>query len=294
MLFSQEQFEQLRAGIERTLASGQPTDWEETFLRDMRARIERYGLNTRLSDKQYQRLMYLLGQQRVGFTRLAGPDEPCPSGSLPKRSSTAARQITRARGQRPYRVRKRSWLEKRIRRKARSLRFFLVIGLVVAFFQVIGVATEQQHSGSGRVTSGVDAPRFAAADGRSAISAGSIRVVDGDTISLSGYSKRIRLVGFNTPEVFSPRCNRELQAGNLATARLKELLRIASTIEFQRVACSCEPGTEGTQKCNYGRLCGSLYADGHDVGDILISESLAVRYRCSQTSCPPPPGNWCG
>jgi micrococcal nuclease len=294
MPFSQEQVDRLRGGISRALASDQPSDWEQRFLRDMRARLDRYGPKTRLSDKQYQKLMQLIGSERAESSQVAGPDERRPSGSLPRQSSTAGRLTTRSRGQLPHRFRRRSWLEKRIRRKARSLSFLLVMGLVVALLELINVVMEKHPSGTGSLARQVDAPGFMAVDGRTSITAGRIRVLDGDTASLSGYRQRIRLVGFNTPEVFSPKCNHELQAGNRATARLKELLRTARTIEFERVACSCAPETEGTRSCNHGRLCGSLYADGRDVGDILISEGLAARYRCSRTSCPPPPGNWCG
>ena len=69
----------------------------------------------------------------------------------------------------------------------------------------------------------------------------------------------------------------------VATARL----------DFTKVACSCEPGTEEQSLCNYGRSCGSLRADGRDVGKILISEGLAVPFICGRTTCPPTPGQWC-
>lgn len=294
MSFSQEQLDQLRAGIDRTLASGRPNDWEQQFLRDMRARLDRYDTKTRLSDKQYQRLMLLVRPQPVGPTQSASSDERRASDRPPIRPSAAVRQTTRSNFRPAFRVRRRSWFGNRIRRGVRNIRLLLVLGLAVALFQIVGFETERTQSVSGSATSQENAPGIVAATGPSAISAGSITVVDGDTISLSGYTKRIRLVGFNTPEVFSPQCNRELQAGKRATVRLKELLRTAGTIEFQRVACSCKPGTEGTPACNHGRLCGSLLVDGRNVGDILIGEGLAARYRCSPTSCPPPPGNWCG
>jgi endonuclease YncB( thermonuclease family) len=59
-----------------------------------------------------------------------------------------------------------------------------------------------------------------------------------------------------------------------------------------RVACACRDGTEGTRRCNYGRLCGTLTVDGRDVGDVLIGEGLAHRYTCSGDRCPRRPG-WC-
>lgn len=120
-----------------------------------------------------------------------------------------------------------------------------------------------------------------------------VRVIDGDTVSISGQRANVRLVGFNTPEISSPSCNAEHELGRRATARLGTLLREASSIQFRRVACACRPGTEGTRQCNYGRQCGFLLVDGTDVAKTLIREGLAVPYRCGAASCPPRPGNWC-
>ncbi|MDE0591592.1 SH3 domain-containing protein [Halocynthiibacter sp. C4] len=131
-----------------------------------------------------------------------------------------------------------------------------------------------------------------AANGR-LIGAGAVKVIDGDTVTIRGVDANVRLVGFNTPEVGSAACNQEYVQGQRATARLNEIVRSGQRIEFQRVACACRPGTEGTKACNYGRECGILYVDGKDVGKTLISEGLAVRYICGRTSCPPRPGNWC-
>lgn len=125
------------------------------------------------------------------------------------------------------------------------------------------------------------------------VQARDIRVIDGDTVSISGERADVRLVGFNTPETRSPACSAELEVGRRATSRLSELVRGARSIEFRRVACACRPGTEGTSRCNFGRQCGSLIADGTDVGRTLISENLAVPYQCGRTSCPRRPGNWC-
>ena len=112
-------------------------------------------------------------------------------------------------------------------------------------------------------------------------------------VDIRGQTANVRLVGFNAPEVSSPQCNAELDVGRRATARLRNLLQNAQAIEFERVACACKQGTKGTRRCNYGRQCGKLSVDGTDVGRILISEGLAVRYICGRNSCPPRPGNWC-
>ncbi len=126
------------------------------------------------------------------------------------------------------------------------------------------------------------------------LQASDVRIIDGDTVNIRGITPNVRLVGFNAPETWRPSCTAERQVGERATARLSQLVRNAASIEFERVACSCRPGTEGTDRCNFGRLCGSLFVDGQDVGRTLIGEGLAVPYRCGRTSCPPRPQAWCG
>jgi micrococcal nuclease len=123
-----------------------------------------------------------------------------------------------------------------------------------------------------------------------AIPRSQVAVVDGDTIRVHG--KLTRLVGFNAPETFEPRCGSELRLGGQATARLRDLVA-TRLLEFVAVACACRPGTEGTPQCNYGRACGILRADGRNVGDILIAEGLAVPFVCRGTGCPPTPRPWC-
>lgn len=120
-----------------------------------------------------------------------------------------------------------------------------------------------------------------------------VRIIDGDTVDIRGMTANVRLVGFNAPETWKPSCTAERRVGERATARLRQLVRGATSIEFERVACSCRPGTEGTDQCNFGRFCGSLFVDGQDVGRILIGEELAVPYRCGRSSCPPRPQAWC-
>ncbi len=114
------------------------------------------------------------------------------------------------------------------------------------------------------------ASRIAQTDGTGAntrsLGAASIRVIDGDTLDIRGQRANVRLVGFNAPEVSSPQCSTELDVGRRATARLNALVRNAQHIELERIACACQPGTEGTSRCNFGRQCGTLKVDGTDVG----------------------------
>ncbi|MES0091022.1 thermonuclease family protein [Mesorhizobium sp. M0030] len=117
-------------------------------------------------------------------------------------------------------------------------------------------------------------------------------ITDGDTIRLDGTAKGTRLVGFNAPESIEPRCTVEADLGRRAKARLTELVASAK-LELKMVPCSCPSGTEGTDRCNYGRSCGTLFANGQNVGDVLIAEGLAVPFVCGATSCPPTPRPWC-
>jgi endonuclease YncB( thermonuclease family) len=115
----------------------------------------------------------------------------------------------------------------------------------------------------------------------SPIDAGDIRVIDGDTIRVHHKQPNVRLVGFNAPETRRASCDAERDLGDKATRRLRELVRAANL------------GTEGTHACNYGRRCGTLKADGRDVGEILNAERLAVPFKCGATRCPPTPKPWC-
>ena len=119
-----------------------------------------------------------------------------------------------------------------------------------------------------------------------------IRVIDGDTIRVYHSRPDVRLVGFNAPETRRAQCEAERALGDKATRRVRELVR-AGQLEFDFVACACVLGTEGTPVCNYGRRCGMLKAQGRDVGDVLVSEGLAVPFICGKTRCPKTPRPWC-
>ena len=90
-----------------------------------------------------------------------------------------------------------------------------------------------------------------------------VEVIDGDTIRLDGET--FRLIGFDTPETYRARCPAERDLGNRAMIRLRQLVA-EGELDLERARCACRPGTEGTQRCNHGRLCGVLKARGRDVG----------------------------
>ena len=124
------------------------------------------------------------------------------------------------------------------------------------------------------------------------IDPGDVRVIDGDTIRVYQKQPNVRLVGFNAPETRRAACDAERELGAKATRRVRDLVRNGN-LDFEFVACSCPPGTEGTPACNYGRRCGTLKANGRDVGAILIAEGLAVLFQCGTTSCSKTPRPWC-
>jgi endonuclease YncB( thermonuclease family) len=119
-----------------------------------------------------------------------------------------------------------------------------------------------------------------------------IWVIDGDTIRIHHQPPNVRLVGLNAPEIHNASCPAEAELGAKATRRLRELVR-AGGLEFEYVRCSCPEGTQGSFACNWGRSCGSLRANGQDVGTTLIAERLAVPFVCGSTRCPATPRPWC-
>lgn len=119
---------------------------------------------------------------------------------------------------------------------------------------------------------------------------GRIEVVDGDTIRLDGRS--YRLAGIDAPESGErAKCAAEREKAEAAMRRLREIVA-GGGLRLERVSCNCPAGAEGTEQCNYGRLCGTLTSSGRDVGQTLIGEGLARSYNCGAWHCPKKRG-WC-
>jgi len=260
----------LIARINATLASARLSTWQRNFLTGMQSRLARYGSNTRLSEKQRRKLEEIVGSgSPMNIVAL-----------VPKQKVKQSMRWQR---------RKRSFLEREGRWWVRRfLRDFAFAAALVSGFLVYSTFEKLPWSspfGSSERTYArtIDQQTFS--------------VTDGDTIRVNGEPSGTRLVGFNTPEKFSPQCARERDLGNRASARLAEIVS-KSSMQLTKVACSCTPGTEGTARCNYGRSCGILRADGRDIGEILISEGLAVPFvpipmkppLCSEMISPPDSG----
>lgn len=253
----------LRRDIESALRRNDLNEWQRKFLADILARIDRSGDRFSLTDKQWKKVFEVLGDRSnvVPFqTRELPP---------PRRSSPIYFRPKFVR-RRPYRLR---WSEKR----------FLVLASVV-----VVIACVQFIAGSK-----FDAVSALPQSSKYDFASSKFSVTDGDTIHVEGEINGTRLVGYNAPEVFSPRCAIEKALGDRATARLKELVA-SGPVELTRVHCACEPGAEGTDRCNYRRSCAVLYAGGRDVSSIMVGEGLAVPFVCGGTKCPPTPRPWCG
>ncbi|TBE80560.1 thermonuclease family protein [Rhizobium ruizarguesonis] len=253
--------ENLRSDIQQALQRKRLTAWQRNFLTDIHSRLERSQGQARLSDQQWKKVFEILGR-------------PSNVIAMPPRTVTNRPPPHRAR--KSFRL-PLGWAGRRLRRLRN-----LAIGLVV----VAAVAVGQQVFDLGREHF-QSAPTNVGASQQQEFA-----VTDGDTIHVVGEAAGTRLVGFNTPEKFSPECEYERQQGERASARLRELVA-HGTAQLTKVACACAPGTEGTKKCNHGRYCGTLQIDGKDVGSILISEGLAVPFVCGRISCPPTPRPWC-
>jgi endonuclease YncB( thermonuclease family) len=106
-----------------------------------------------------------------------------------------------------------------------------------------------------------------------------IRVVDGDTLSLicpeDGMASA-RLMGFDTPEKYEPKCVGEFVAAEKASWALRTLIQKADRISLTH---------EGTDR--YGRLLVRLELDGVDVARAMIRAGHARQYAGG------PRGTWC-
>lgn len=99
-------------------------------------------------------------------------------------------------------------------------------------------------------------------------------VVDGDTFWLEG--EKYRISDINTPEISSPGCDRELALGQRATDRLVDLLNAGSFSLRQ----------DGDNTDRYGRKLRTIHRGGVSLGDVMVEEGLAERWRGFR-------GEWC-
>ena len=101
-----------------------------------------------------------------------------------------------------------------------------------------------------------------------------ISVYDGDTFRANipnyppivGENIGIRINGIDTPEI-QGKCAKEISLAKDAQRLAEKTLRSAKVIELRNL-----------QRGKYFRVVADVYADGVNVGDELVKESLAVVY----------------
>lgn len=106
-----------------------------------------------------------------------------------------------------------------------------------------------------------------------------LTVVDGDTVTLACAGRgveRVRLLGLDAPEKYSPQCAAEIVAAERATWALRLMLVQAERLELTR---------DGEDR--YGRTLGRLAADGEDVARQMIRGGHARAYGGGLR------GSWC-
>jgi micrococcal nuclease len=105
------------------------------------------------------------------------------------------------------------------------------------------------------------------------------RVIDGDTVQMrcGTVDHRVRLLGYDSPEVTRPRCAAEFAAGQRATARLGALVASGSvtTVSF-----------EGQDR--YGRDLAWISIGGRDVATHMLASPWALPYSGKRRP------DWCG
>lgn len=95
------------------------------------------------------------------------------------------------------------------------------------------------------------------------------RVTDGDTVNLicEGSAHRVRLLGLDTPEIFSPRCPAERAAGLEARTALQRLVASGpvTAVRFQGID-------------RYGRDLARISVAGRDLSEVMIASGQALPY----------------
>jgi endonuclease YncB( thermonuclease family) len=106
------------------------------------------------------------------------------------------------------------------------------------------------------------------------------RVVDGDTVSLicpEDGMMSARLLGFDTPEKYAPKCVDEFVAAEQASWALRTMIQKADRIGLTQ---------DGTDQ--YGRALVRLTLDGQDVARLMVQAGHGRVYGSG------PRGSWCG
>jgi endonuclease YncB( thermonuclease family) len=164
------------------------------------------------------------------------------------------------------RARRNFWPAQRAGRAGRRLS----AAIWIVIFAAVAVASGAHQEIYARVAGLIEPGRGCALVG----------VVDGDTVRAyypAAGTVSVRLLGFDTPEVFGPSCAREMIRGTRATWTLRWRILTASEVRFVLA---------GTDR--YGRRLGTMFIDGENVAAGMIADGLARAYDGGKRS------GWCG
>jgi len=101
------------------------------------------------------------------------------------------------------------------------------------------------------------------------------RVIDGDTLEAGGV--RYRVLDVDAPEIHGAKCVDERAAGLAAKRAVERWVARAGSIT-----------AEGSRLDRYGRTLARVRIDGEDLGERLVREGLARRWKP-----PAPRPQWC-
>ena len=95
------------------------------------------------------------------------------------------------------------------------------------------------------------------------------KVVDGDTLHLTcaGVVHKVRLLGYDTPEIYHPHCPAEKQAGEAATVLMQRLVASGQVTEVRFGGLD-----------RYGRDLADVEIGGQDVAGFMLASPLALPY----------------
>ncbi|QIG49463.1 hypothetical protein G5V57_18120 [Nordella sp. HKS 07] len=110
--------------------------------------------------------------------------------------------------------------------------------------------------------------------------ASNIVIIDGDTIAIG--RERIRILSIDTPETFHSRCENELVLGLKAKQRLRELLN-RGEVRIER---------DGEDR--YRRTLAKVFVGDIDIGETLVREGFAQRYKPGSAAKLQRLQTWCG
>jgi endonuclease YncB( thermonuclease family) len=112
------------------------------------------------------------------------------------------------------------------------------------------------------------------------VDSSALTVVDGDTVRLG--EERIRLEGPDSPEIYHPRCDHEIDVAMQAKDKLEEILA-GKSIRIER---------HGIDR--YHRTLAELFLpDGSEAGDLMIHSGLAVRWAPGRVAWLDRAKHWC-